>query len=662
MPKISVIMPVYNGEKYLREAIDSILNQTFSDFEFIIINDCSVDSTEDIIKSYDDSRIVYIKNEKNLGVAGTLNKGLELAKGEFIARMDADDISLPTRFEKQIKFMEENPEVGVLGSNAIVFSETSEIITNFPETEFEFIFNLFFSSQIIHPSVMVRRKLIDDGLYKYNPRWEGREDYALWLYLVKHTKLANFKEPLLKYRVHNLQVTQNKNENTLHEHSILKHEFLNQMGIEVDLNEAKIFSKCCIGINKLTRAEYKIYSDILNKIKNIYNIPQKHISVAKKRVKIISSKKSAYIITCHDVYNYGAALQAYALQSHLEKLALDVKIIDYKAPYLSPLFDFKSVPERFKKNPILNFLFKCYLFKIYIPAIPKYFRYKKFNRKFLNLTNKSYKDNQSLKSLQARDMYFCGSDQIWNSYNYPCGKDPAFFLDFAPQNSAKFSYAASFGTDKIDENYIGFIRDMLSHFDAISVREESGKQILNRIGVKDVELVSDPVFLLNENEWQDLSTKRKSLKPYVLVYAFDNREKAKNIALKIAKIENLDIKNFGFNENVYSSGPKEFLNLIKNAEVIVTNSFHAIAFSLIFKKQFIVVNRTEKGLSERLDNILKISDLENRKISDAEQAISLFEEKIDYSKRTKNIQEFANESKNFIERCLDIEKAKHINN
>lgn len=658
--KISVIMPVYNGEKYLREAIDSILNQTFSDFEFIIINDCSSDSTEDIIKSYEDSRIVYIKNEENLGVAGTLNKGLELAKGEFIARMDADDISLPTRFEKQLKFMEDSPEVGVLGSNAVVFSETSEIITDFPEAESEFIFNLFFSSQIIHPSVMARRKLIDDGLYKYNPRWEGREDYALWLYLVNHTKLANFKEPLLKYRVHNLQVTQNRNENTLHEHSILKHEFLNRMGIEVDLSEAKIFSKCCIGINKLTRAEYKIYCEILNKIKSMYNVPERQISNAKKRVKIIKPEKSAYIITCHDVYNYGAALQAYALQSHLEKLALDVKIIDYKAPYLSPLFDFKAVPEKFKKNPILNFLFKCYLFKIYIPAIPKYFRYKNFNRKFLNLTSKSYKDNEGLKNLPARDMYFCGSDQIWNSYNYPCGKDPAFFLDFAPQNSAKFSYAASFGTDKIDKNYTSFTKDMLSHFDAISVREESGKQILNRIGVKDVELVSDPVFLLSENEWHKLSSNHKFRKPYVLIYAFDNKEKASQIAFKIADNFNYDIKNFAFNNKQYSSGPKEFLNLIKNAEVIVTNSFHAIAFSLIFKKQFVVVNRTEKGLSERLDNILKISDLENRKISDAEQAISLFEEKIDYSERTKNIQEFANKSKEFIERCIDIEKSKHI--
>ncbi len=658
--KISVIMPVYNGEKYLREAIDSILNQSYCDFEFIIINDCSSDSTEEIIKSYDDSRIVYIKNEVNLGVAGTLNIGLNMAKGEYIARMDADDISLQTRFEKQIDFMDNHPEIGVCGTNVIVFSENSEKATKFPVDKSEFLFNLFFSSQIVHPTVMLRRKLVLDGLYKYDVRWEGREDYALWLKLINHTNLANLQEPLLKYRIHNSQVTQKKSENVLKVHTELKYDFLNSMNISVDFQEARIFSKCCVGINKLTLGEYKVYCDILQRIKEMYNIPYNQIRSAKKRVKIIDLPKKAYIITCHDVYNYGASLQAYALQMYLEKCSIDTKIIDYQAPYLSKLFDFNAVPDKYKKNLFLNLLFRCYLLKVYIPAIPKFFRYKNFNKKFLNLTNKSYKDNQSLKSLQARDMYFCGSDQIWNSYNYPCGKDPAFFLDFAPKNAKKFSYAASFGSDKIDDSCKDFIKDMLKDFDAISVREKSGLEILNSFGIPDVKLVSDPVFLLSEQEWSKLAKDKKTCKPYVLIYAFDNKDTAHKIAANIACKNGFDIKNFSFKKKEYGSGPCEFLQLIKNADVIVTNSFHAIAFSLIFKKQFIVVNRTEKGLSERLDNILKISDLENRKISDAEQAIPLFEEKIDYSERTKNIQEFANESKNFIERCIDIEKAKHI--
>lgn len=115
-PAISVLMPVYNSEKYLNEAIESILNQTFVDFEFIIINDASNDNSENIIESYQDSRIKYFKNEKNLGVAKTLNKGLKLAQGKYIARMDSDDISLPERLYKQFKFMEVYNDIDVCGS------------------------------------------------------------------------------------------------------------------------------------------------------------------------------------------------------------------------------------------------------------------------------------------------------------------------------------------------------------------------------------------------------------------------------------------------------------------------------------------------------------------------------------------------------------------
>ena len=126
MPKLSVIMPAYNAEKYIGEAIESILNQTFTDFEFIIIDDGSSDHTADIIKGFHDERIRFIQNEKNSGVANTLNKGLELSQGEYIARMDADDISLPARFEKQVAFMEANPDVAVVGCGIELFGMSHE--------------------------------------------------------------------------------------------------------------------------------------------------------------------------------------------------------------------------------------------------------------------------------------------------------------------------------------------------------------------------------------------------------------------------------------------------------------------------------------------------------------------------------------------------------
>ncbi|HKQ33129.1 MAG TPA: glycosyltransferase family A protein, partial [Thermodesulfobacteriota bacterium] len=115
-PKVTVLMTVYNGEKFLNEAIDGILNQTFRDFEFLIINDGSTDGSREIIKSYKDPRINLVDNESNIGLTASLNRGLSLAGGEYIARQDADDISLPERLEKQISILERNPDIALLGS------------------------------------------------------------------------------------------------------------------------------------------------------------------------------------------------------------------------------------------------------------------------------------------------------------------------------------------------------------------------------------------------------------------------------------------------------------------------------------------------------------------------------------------------------------------
>ena len=122
-PKVAVLMSVYNGEKYLREAINSILSQTFNDFEFLIINDGSTDGTADILKSYTDSRIKIINNEKNIGLTKSLNKGLKIAKGEYIARQDADDISMPERLKEEVAFLEIHKDYAVVGTFVKILNE-----------------------------------------------------------------------------------------------------------------------------------------------------------------------------------------------------------------------------------------------------------------------------------------------------------------------------------------------------------------------------------------------------------------------------------------------------------------------------------------------------------------------------------------------------------
>lgn len=210
VPSVSVVMPAYNAAKYLREAIDSILAQTYTDFEFIIINDGSTDDTRAIIQSYDDPRIVYLENETNSGICVTLNKGLDAARGRYIARMDADDISLPERLAAQVAYMDAHPEVGVAGSDIVVFGEDFAPYTfkqlHTPE---DCMAGLLFNTCFAHPAVMIRKSVISEHNLRYNDVFRGLEDYELWWQISKYSKLNNIDIPLLRYRHHKGQETQN---------------------------------------------------------------------------------------------------------------------------------------------------------------------------------------------------------------------------------------------------------------------------------------------------------------------------------------------------------------------------------------------------------------------------------------------------------------------
>jgi glycosyltransferase involved in cell wall biosynthesis len=208
-PNITVLMPVYNGEEYLREAIESILNQTYSNFEFIIINDGSNDSSEEIILSYHDERIRYIKNEQNLKLIASLNKGIDLANGKYIARMDADDISMPNRLESQFNFMESNPEIGLLGSNILEFTNDVNKSTkiNFNESHDEIKFKLFFDTHFPHPAAFIRKSILDDNNLRFDPECLHAEDYDLWNRIAQHTKLHILQDYLVAKRSHVDQIS-----------------------------------------------------------------------------------------------------------------------------------------------------------------------------------------------------------------------------------------------------------------------------------------------------------------------------------------------------------------------------------------------------------------------------------------------------------------------
>lgn len=200
--KISVLMPVYNTpEDFLRDAIESILNQTYKDFEFVIVNDGSTNNAEEVIFSYKDSRIKYIKNEQNMGLIKTLNRGLDNATGEYVARFDSDDISLPNRLEIQAKFLDKNPQVGVVGSRYESFPK-KRISDELTDSKLIKESLLVVSNQIGHPTVMFRKNILDENNIRYDEKALYVEDYKIWLDLIDKTEFSNIEEILLKYRRH----------------------------------------------------------------------------------------------------------------------------------------------------------------------------------------------------------------------------------------------------------------------------------------------------------------------------------------------------------------------------------------------------------------------------------------------------------------------------
>lgn len=202
LPPLSVILPVYNGQAYIEAAIRSILEQTFRDFELIIINDGSSDGSDRLVRSFEDPRILYLSQD-NRGLAATLNRAIALSTGRYLARMDQDDICRPERLRKQFDFMEANPEVGMLGTAAEIMTgeQSTTRMLHHPSDDASLRLGLLFDNYFMHSSVMLRRSVLDRaGLYCEDRSRQPPEDYELWSRIMRHCLLANLPEVLMVYR------------------------------------------------------------------------------------------------------------------------------------------------------------------------------------------------------------------------------------------------------------------------------------------------------------------------------------------------------------------------------------------------------------------------------------------------------------------------------
>ncbi len=222
MCTVSVIMPVYNAGFYLKEAIESIIQQSYTDFEFLIFNDGSSDSSAEIVKSFTDSRIRFFDFETNSGYVVHLNTGIAESKGKYIARMDADDIAHPLRLEKQVAFLENNPEVSVVGAWLQTIEDQPDIF-KYPETHGEIMMTMLNENPMGHPVVMMRKEVLLTNHIKYEQDYVPAEDFKLWTLLSGLTRLANIQEVLLFYRKHQQQISTRKAE--IQNYNVLRTQF-----------------------------------------------------------------------------------------------------------------------------------------------------------------------------------------------------------------------------------------------------------------------------------------------------------------------------------------------------------------------------------------------------------------------------------------------------
>lgn len=325
------------------------------------------------------------------------------------------------------------------------------------------------------------------------------------------------------------------------------------------------------------------------------------------------------IITCHDVYNPGASLQAYALQMYISSLGHDVAIIDYKPQYLSGHYSLLAVANPMYNHPIIREMYLVAKLPERLMSLRKKALFDRFRKQKLVLTDRYSNLEELAENPPEADVYIAGSDQIWNTL-FNNGRDPAFYLDFAPEGTKRVSYAASFSTNSIVESYQQFVSKMLERLDHVSVREVLSLPLLRELGRTDGVRVCDPVFLLDVMHWHSIVTpvSSKIESDYCLIYDFDRNPLIKRLAGEISKKRSLKIVSVSpYNEsyvdyNFSCIGPVEFLSLLAGASFVISNSFHATAFSIMFHKDFIVVGRNE-NINVRMDSILQDLGLTNRK-------------------------------------------------
>lgn len=360
--------------------------------------------------------------------------------------------------------------------------------------------------------------------------------------------------------------------------------------------------------------------------------------------------------------NYGGLLQAYALARVLNGMGHSAEQICYDAKsYVDLRGNAKKTRSGLRRR--LSILSQAILqMRIKKGLKSREQKFAKF-RERISHSEQVYSNESIVATNEIYDAFVAGSDQIWNPKDY----DPVFFLSFANSEKIKMSYAASISQGQLDENQQKLFKEHLKDFDAVSLRENDAHLIQNLSPV-DVEWVLDPTFILSKEEWDEVAAPRMIDEKYVLCYILGKDENIRNVAKEFAKKKNLKLvtmphlnglfekSDSGFGDKQVFASPEEFISLIKNAEYVITDSFHATAFSTIYEKEFFVFHRSGfKGMASRIESILSIIGAKDHFCDDADKATVEYVssiEPIDFNKTTE-FAEFKKKSLSFLQNNLN---------
>lgn len=351
----------------------------------------------------------------------------------------------------------------------------------------------------------------------------------------------------------------------------------------------------------------------------------------------------AAIITLHTVSNYGSCLQTYASQSIFEKRGLDVEIIDYYRADNLPEYSIEKAFNGRRLQKYRSLWEKAPWLKAVV-SLPMGLIVKRqrkpfddFRKEYLHLSSQMYRSSKELEAEPPQAEVYCtGSDQVWNSV-WNQGFEEPFYLTFAPKDAKRIAFAASIGREEIDEWEKPLMREALSKYSAISMREKSGVKILRELGFSETELVLDPTLMLDKEDWSKIATLPKKIRcPYLLVYQLNKSDRFVKYAEAVARKYGLNIVkiSYGIYDTMSSAttliAPEvtDFIGLFLNASYVITDSFHATAYALNFSIPFSVI--APERFSTRITSILSLTGTEDRLVKDYSD-VTMFDRRIDFT-------------------------------